>query len=158
MLKNKFAVVTGASSGIGKQIAKDLVINGASIAIISRDEKRLNEAFLEIEKEKISDSQKIIQIALDVSKFSLVENAFQNILKEFERIDILVNNAGITKDNLLMKMTEDEFDSVIDINLKSVYNTCKVVKRPMMKMDKGKIINISSIIGLIGNAGQTNYA
>jgi len=158
MLKNKKAIVTGATSGIGLEIAKDFVKNGCDVAILATNEERLQKAHKELEDLKISDNQKVLSLKVDVSNFKDVNFAIENILKEFSQIDILVNNAGITKDNLLMKMSEEDFDRVIDINLKSVYNTCKVIIRPMMKHRKGKIINISSIIGLIGNAGQSNYA
>ncbi len=98
------------------------------------------------------------RLKVDVSKYVDVEKACLEVIAELGHVDILVNNAGITKDALLMKMSEEDFDRVIDINLKSVYNTCKVLVRPMMKNSKSKIINISSIVGLIGNFGQTNYA
>ncbi|KKK65682.1 hypothetical protein LCGC14_2971690, partial [marine sediment metagenome] len=112
----------------------------------------------ELEDIKVDPNQKIITKKVDVSKYVDVEKACLEVIAELGHVDILVNNAGITKDALLMKMSEEDFDRVIDINLKSVYNTCKVLIRPMMKNSKSKIINISSIVGLIGNFGQTNYA
>jgi len=157
-LKNKKAIVTGASSGIGKEIAKIFVKNGADVAIFATNPERLKQAVKELEDVKIDSNQKILSQKVDVSNFLEVKTAIDEIIKQLGNIDILVNNAGITKDNLLMKMPEYDFDRVIAVNLKSIYNTCKVLIRSMMKNKKSKIINISSIIGLIGNAGQTNYA
>ncbi len=157
-LKNKKAIVTGATKGIGKAIAKVFVKNGADVAVFATNQDRLDKVKKELEDIKIDQSQKIVTKKVDVSKYDQVEQASLEVLKEFSHVDILVNNAGITKDALLMKMSEKDFDRVIDINLKSVYNTCKVLICPMMKNSKSKIINITSIIGLIGNFGQTNYA
>ncbi|NGX55987.1 MAG: 3-oxoacyl-[acyl-carrier-protein] reductase FabG [Candidatus Anoxychlamydiales bacterium] len=158
LLKNKNAIITGASSGIGKQIAKVFIQNGANVAIIATSMERLSQAKKELEDIKKDPNQKIILKDIDVSAYKDVEEKFNEILKEFVHIDILVNNAGITRDNLLLRMKEEDFDRVIAVNLKSIYNTCKVIIRPMMKARKGKIISISSVIGQIGNAGQTNYA
>ncbi|MFA6118836.1 MAG: 3-oxoacyl-[acyl-carrier-protein] reductase [Parachlamydiales bacterium] len=158
LLMNKKALITGASSGIGFEIAKTFIKNGCDIAIFATNKDKLNKAKEELESVKIDGSQKILSKIVDVSNYNDVEKAILEILNEFSNIDILVNNAGITKDNLLMKMSEEDFDRVIAVNLKSIYNTCKVLTRPMIKNKKGKIINISSVIGLIGNAGQANYA
>jgi 3-oxoacyl-[acyl-carrier protein] reductase len=158
LLKNKNAIITGASSGIGKEIAKVFIQNGANVAIIATNLERLTQTKKELEDVKIEKDQKIILKAIDVSSFKDVDEKFSEILNEFSNIDILVNNAGITKDNLLLRMKEEDFDRVIAVNLKSIYSTCKAVIRPMMKAKKGKIINVSSIVGLIGNPGQTNYA
>lgn len=158
LLKNKKAIITGASAGIGKEIAKVFVKNGADVIIFATNPDRIKQAQKELEDIKIDSDQKIISKKVDVSSFIEVETAIAEILQELGNIDILINNAGIAKDNLLMKMSEQDFDRVIAVNLKSIYNTCKVLVRSMMKNKKGKIINISSIIGLIGNAGQTNYA
>ncbi len=158
MLKNKNAIITGASSGIGKEIAKEFVKHGCSVAIFATNDERLKQALKELTDVKVFEDQKIIVKKVDVSIFKDVEVAITEVIHELSSVDILINNAGITKDNLLMKMKEEDFDRVIDINLKSIYNTCKVLIRPMMKQRKGKIINISSIVGLIGNPGQTNYA
>ncbi|MBN2479225.1 MAG: 3-oxoacyl-[acyl-carrier-protein] reductase [Parachlamydiales bacterium] len=158
MLKNKNAIITGASSGIGKAIAKEFVKNGCNVAIFATNEERLKHTVKELEDVKIKADQKIISKKVDVSSFLEVESSIMQVLDEFHTVDILVNNAGITKDGLLMKMSEFDFDRVIAVNLKSVYNTCKILTRPLMKQKKGKIINVSSIIGLIGNAGQSNYA
>ena len=157
-LKNKKVIVTGASQGIGKAIAQAFVKQGSDVAIFATNPDRLKQTLKELEDVKIDQNQKIIAKKVDVSIFDQVETAILELLKEFGHIDILVNNAGITKDNLLLKMSEEDFDRVIAINLKSVYNTCKVLTRPMMKNKKGKIINISSVVGLIGNPGQANYA
>lgn len=153
-LKNKIAVITGGSRGIGKEIAKKLAYNGANIVInyTSKEEEALKT------KEDIENlGAKCIVIKCDVSKSEEVNEMINKTIKEFGRVDILVNNAGITKDNLIMKMKEEDFDKVIDINLKGVFNCTKAVTRPMMKNKYGKIINISSVVGIIGNAGQGNY-
>lgn len=153
-LKNKIAVITGGSRGIGKEIAKKLAYNGANIVInyTSKEEEALKT------KEDIENlGAKCIVIKCDVSKSEEVNEMIDKTIKEFGRVDILVNNAGITKDSLLMKMREEDFDKVIDINLKGVFNCTKAVTRPMMKNKYGKIINISSVVGIIGNAGQGNY-
>lgn len=153
-LKNKIAVITGGARGIGKEIAKKLAYNGANIVInyTSKEEEALKT------KEDIENlGAKCIVIKCDVSKSEEVNEMINKTIKEFGRVDILVNNAGITKDNLLMKMKEEDFDKVIDINLKGVFNCTKAVTRPMMKNKYGKIINISSVVGIIGNAGQGNY-
>jgi 3-oxoacyl-[acyl-carrier protein] reductase len=158
LLKNKKAIVTGASSGIGKEIAKIFVKNGSDVAIFATNLEKIKHTVKELEDIRVESSQKILSKQVDVSNYSEVETAINEILQQLGHIDILVNNAGITKDSLLMKMPEEDFDRVIAVNLKSIYNTCKVLIRSMMKNRKGKIINISSIIGLIGNAGQSNYA
>ncbi len=158
MLKNKKAIITGATAGIGKEIAKEFVKNGADVAIFGTNPERIETTLKELEDLKIDQNQKILVKKVDVSNFSQVNSAVEEIVKEFQNIDILINNAGITKDNLLLRMTEEDWDRVIDVNLKSIYNTSKALARPMMKVRSGKIINISSVVGLIGNAGQANYA
>ena len=158
LLKNKKAIITGATSGIGKDIAKIFVENGADIVIFATNPERIKQTIKELEDVKVETSQKIFSKEVDVSNYQNVEIAIHYAIEQLGHIDILINNAGITKDNLLMKMPEQDFDRVVAVNLKSIYNTCKVLIRSMMKNKKGKIINISSVIGLIGNAGQTNYA
>ncbi|NGX52931.1 MAG: 3-oxoacyl-[acyl-carrier-protein] reductase FabG [Candidatus Anoxychlamydiales bacterium] len=157
-LKNKKAIVTGATRGIGKAIAVAFVKSGVDVAVFATNQDRLNQMQKELEDIKVDPNQRIITKKVDVSKYLEVEKACLDVITEFSHVDILVNNAGITKDALLMRMSEEDFDRVIDINLKSVYNTCKVLVRSMMKNKKSKIINISSIVGIMGNPGQTNYA
>ena len=151
-LKDKVAIVTGASRGIGKSIAEKLANNGCRVVIISRKIEDLNKV-----KDKINSS-KILCYECDTTN----QNKFKEIIKEiydkFGSIDILINNAGITRDKLLLRLNEKEWDEVINVNLKGYYNTIKIVSRYMLKNRSGKIINISSVIGQIGNSGQSNYA
>ena len=151
-LNHKIAVVTGASRGIGKQIAKDLIISGAKVALISRSEKELN-----IVSQEFSKLGKTIPLPLDIKNIEDVKNAIKTIIDKWGKIDILVNNAGVTSDNLLIKMKESEWDHVIDINLKGTFNCIKSVIPHMLKKRSGKIINITSVVGISGNAGQSNY-
>ncbi|AHM56488.1 3-oxoacyl-[acyl-carrier-protein] reductase FabG [Peptoclostridium acidaminophilum DSM 3953] len=153
-LKGKVAVVTGGSRGIGSAIALKLAAAGADIAInYSGSEDRARLLKEEIEK---MGARAIIGKA-DVSSTEDVKAFFELVMNEFGRIDVLVNNAGITKDALIIKMNEEDWDSVINVNLKGVFNCTKAVTRQMMKQRCGKIINISSIVGIAGNAGQGNY-
>jgi len=158
LLQNKKALITGGTSGIGKSIAVLFAKNGADVVIFGTNQERAELAKKEIENARLSDSQKVHFELVDVAKSEPVGKAIQEILKTYGNIDILVNNAGITRDNLLMRMTEEDWDDVVNINLKSVYNTCRSLVRSMMKSKSGKIINVSSVIGLTGNAGQVNYA
>lgn len=158
LLKGKTALITGGTAGIGKEIALVYAQNGANVIILGTNEQRAEKAILEIQAAFVSPEQRCASFLADVSSFLEVEKTLNEVLTSFGQIDILVNNAGITKDNLLMKMSEEDWDSVMDVNLKSVYNTCKTLTRPMMKARAGVVINITSVIGLIGNAGQTNYA
>ncbi len=151
-LNHKIAVVTGASRGIGKQIARDLIISGAKVALISRSEKELN-----IVSQEFSKLGKTIPLPLDIKNIEDVKNAIKTIIDKWGKIDILVNNAGVTSDNLLIKMKESEWDYVIDINLKGTFNCIKSVIPNMLKQRSGKIINITSVVGISGNAGQSNY-
>ncbi len=155
-LKDKAAVITGGTAGIGRDIALAFAKEGAHVAIFGTNAKRAAEV-LELLK-KTYPNQKFISKLADVADKKAIDQALQEILVEFGKIDILVNNAGITKDGLLMKMSEEDWDRVIAVNLKSVYNTCQALVRPMLKARSGKIINISSVVGLNGNAGQANYA
>ncbi len=157
-LKGKSALITGGTAGIGKAIARLYAENGADVAIFGTNRERAEQAFQEMETAKKYPEQKIRFFLVDVSKSKDVEEVIDQLLKDWGKIDILVNNAGITRDGFLMKMSEADWDAVLDINLKSVYNTCKALSRPMMKARCGTIINISSVIGLTGNAGQVNYA
>ncbi len=155
MLTNQNVLVTGGTAGIGKAIALHFAKNGAHVAIFGTNEERGQKVVQEIEE---STSSKVLFIAVDVSNTSQVKEAVDRVVEEFGSLDVLINNAGITRDGLLLRMSEDDWDRVLEVNLKSVYNTCKAAIRPMMKAKKGKIINISSVIGLTGNAGQVNYA
>lgn len=158
LLKGKSALITGGTAGIGKAIALLFAAQGADVAILGTNEQRALQAVKEIEAARISPDQKVVSFLVDVSKSKEVEETVQKVLSSFGKVDILVNNAGITKDNLLMRMSEEDWDTVLQVNLKSVYNTCKSLARSMMKARSGSIINITSVIGLTGNAGQANYA
>lgn len=158
LLKGKKALVTGGTAGIGKAIAALFAEHGADVAIFGTNKERAEQALKEIDAAKADPSQKTASFLLDVSKPKEVDQAVEQLLKEWGSVDILVNNAGITKDNLLMRMSEEDWDQVLNVNLKSVFNLCRSLARPMMKARSGVIINISSVIGLTGNAGQINYA
>ncbi|NRR25609.1 3-oxoacyl-[acyl-carrier-protein] reductase [Bacillus velezensis] len=154
MLNEKTAVVTGASRGIGRAIALDLAKNGCNVVVnYSGNEAKANEVVDEIK----SLGRNAIAVKADVSNSEEVQNMMKEAVAAFSSIDILVNNAGITKDNLLMRMKENEWDDVININLKGVFNCTKAVTRQMMKQRSGRIINVSSIVGVSGNPGQANY-
>lgn len=158
LLKGKKAIVTGGTAGIGKAIASLYTEHGADVAIFGTNQERAEQTVRELEALKQNPEQKILYFLLDVSKSKEVDEAIQKVLAQFGNVDILVNNAGITRDNLLMKMSEEDWDRVLEVNLKSVYNTCRALARPMIKARSGSIINIASVIGIIGNAGQANYA
>ena len=155
MLKGKNAIITGASRGIGREIALTLAENGANIVINYRNYNNEIEALV---KDIEAKGVKIVTVKCDVSNFEEVENLISEAKEKLGPIDILVNNAGITKDGLLMRMKQEDFESVLDVNLKGVFNTTKLITPIMMKQRTGKIINISSVVGLVGNAGQCNYA
>ncbi len=153
--KNKNILVTGASRGIGKRIAEAFALQGANVLLnASRESDHFKAALAEFDKAGYSCAG----YACDVANTAAVKEMFAFAAEKFGSVDILVNNAGITRDMLLMKMSEDEWDMVLDVNLKGVFNCSKACIRPMMKKRWGRIINISSIIGIIGNAGQVNYA
>ena len=154
-LTGQVAVVTGGSRGIGKEIAKKLASFGADVVInyTSKEDEALK-----TKNEIESMGVKCTSIKCDVSKFDEVNQMIDSVVSEFGKIDILVNNAGITKDGLLMRMKEEDFDSVINVNLKGVFNCLKAITPVMVKQKEGKIINLSSVVGLVGNAGQVNYA
>lgn len=158
LLKGKTALITGGTAGIGKAIACLYAQHGAHVVILGTNSERAQLALKEIEASQVDPEQKAAYYLVDVSKSKEIEELIEKLVKEWGKIDVLVNNAGITRDNLLMKMSEEDWDLVVDVNLKSVYNTCKALSRPMMKARSGAIINITSVIGLIGNAGQANYA
>ncbi|WP_304519722.1 3-oxoacyl-[acyl-carrier-protein] reductase [Clostridium estertheticum] len=155
MLKGKTAVVTGASRGIGRAIALKLAKDGANVVVNYRNSV---DAVQEVVKEIEALGVKAFAIQADISSYADVENMIKKSVEEFGSIDILVNNAGITKDGLLMRMKEADFDSVIDINLKGAFNCTRHVAAIMLKQRSGRIINISSVSGLTGNAGQVNYS
>ena len=155
MLEGKVALVTGASRGIGREIAVTLAQKGASVVInYNGSEERAKEVKDEIES--FGGTAKLYQC--NVADFAAVEAMIKEVVKEMGSLDILVNNAGITKDNLIMKMKEEDFDAVMDINLKGAFNTIKHASRQMLKQKSGKIVNISSVSGVLGNAGQANYS
>jgi len=154
MIKNKVALVTGGTRGIGKSIAQVFAANGAKVIFTYHSS---TEAAQEIELWGKDNQYEIYGVQADASKFCDAEKSLSFTLEKFNRLDILVNNAGITRDNLLLRMSEDEFDSVISANLKSVFNYTKCAVKPMMSQRYGRIINISSVVGISGNPGQANY-
>lgn len=155
MLKNKIALVTGAGRGIGREIALTFAREGAIVCINYRGSK---ERAREVKEQIESEGGKAALYPCDVSDFSACEALAKDIIKEYGRVDILVNNAGITRDGLIMKMKEEDFDAVIQTNLKGTFNTIRHLSRYMVKQRSGRIINISSVSGILGNAGQANYA
>ena len=155
MLKGKCAIITGASRGLGKAIALKFASLGANIVLNYRSSEK--EA-IEVENEIKGLGVEVLSVKGDISKLEEVLNLVSVAKERFGNIDIIVNNAGITKDTLLLRMKEEDFDSVIDVNLKGVFNCLKSITPIMVKQKYGKIINISSVVGLTGNAGQVNYA
>ena len=155
LLKGKTAIITGASRGIGKGIAKEFASNGANVAFTFSKSVELAKEF---EKELISLGVKAVAYQSDAANYNDSIELVEKIVKDFDSIDILVNNAGITKDNLLMRMQEEDFNQVIKVNLNSVFNMTKAVQKTMLKQRSGSIINMSSVVGVKGNAGQSNYA
>ncbi len=153
-LSSKCALVTGGGRGIGKEIALRLAASGCDVAISDLDLETANVTAAEIQKL----GRKSIAIKADVSSSADVEAMFNTFLNTFGKIDILVNNAGITRDGLLVRMKESDWDLVLNINLKSAFLCCKEAAKPMMKARSGKIVNIASVVGLMGNAGQANYS
>ena len=155
LLEGKNILITGGSRGIGKSIVEVLFNSGANVGFtFSSSQSAANE----IAKNLNSSSQKCIAYKSDASKLDQCENLVESFLNDFETIDVLINNAGITKDNLLMRMGADDFDKVMEVNLKSVFNMTKACQRVFLKNRKGSIINMSSVVGVKGNAGQSNYA
>lgn len=154
MLESKSVLVTGASRGIGRAIALYFARNGAKVAVnYSGSEAKANEVVEEIK----ANGGTAFAIKADISSSDDVTNMVKTVVNEFGSLDVLVNNAGITRDNLLMRMKEEDWDAVINTNLKGVFLTTKAVTRQMMKQRQGRIINIASIVGVSGNAGQANY-
>lgn len=155
LLEGKNAIITGGSRGIGKGIAEVFAKQGANVAFTYNSSAEAANALAE-ELSKLGVKAKAYQS--NAASFKEADQLVKNVAEDFGSIDILVNNAGITKDNLLMRMSEEDFDKVIEVNLKSIFNMTKAVQRTMLKQRKGSIINMSSVVGVSGNAGQANYA
>lgn len=155
LLAGKKTLVTGASKGIGRSIALKFAKEGADVAFTYLSSVEQAQA---LEEELAAFGGQVLAVRSDASDFEAAQELIAESLKAFGSLDVLVNNAGITKDNLLMRMSEEDFDRVLKVNLNSIFNTTKAVIRPMMKQKAGSIINISSVVGVKGNAGQANYA
>ncbi|WP_411030836.1 3-oxoacyl-[acyl-carrier-protein] reductase [Spongiimicrobium sp. 3-5] len=155
LLEGKNVIITGASRGIGKGIAEVFAAHGANVAFTYSSSEA---PALELEKELKAQGVKAKAYKSNAADFAASETLVSQILEDFGGIDVLINNAGVTRDNLLIRMREEDFDSVIEINLKSVFNMTKAVQRTLLKQRKGSIINMSSVVGVKGNAGQSNYA
>ncbi|MBT4523456.1 MAG: 3-oxoacyl-[acyl-carrier-protein] reductase [Phycisphaerae bacterium] len=152
--ESRVAIVTGASRGIGRAIAMKLASDGFILALIARNKEALEEVQAEIEGNGGQASSHVC----DLGDFSLFAATIESIAEQYGRLDVLVNNAGMTRDGLLLRMSEEDFDSVIDVNLKATFIGCKTAARPMMRGRWGRMINLTSVTGLNGNAGQANYA
>ena len=155
LLEGKTVIITGAARGIGKRIAEVFAKQGANIAFTYINQEEKAKA---LEDELLANGFKVKGYKSDASDFNASQQLVADVLDYFGSVDVLVNNAGITKDGLLMRMTEEDFDKVMDVNMKSVFNMTKAVLRPMLKQRKGSIINMSSVVGVKGNAGQANYS
>ena len=155
LLENKVVIITGASRGIGKSIAEECVNQGAIVVFTYLSSKEKAEA---LEKELSVNGGIVKGFRSDASKFDEAQKLVDDVVEEYGTVDVLVNNAGITRDTLLMRMSEEQWDEVINTNLKSAFNLTKAVQRPMLKARKGSIVNMSSVVGVKGNAGQANYA
>ena len=153
LLEGKVAIVTGGSRGIGAAIVEKFMAEGAKVAFTYRSSAEKANAIV-----SKYDAEHIIALQSDASKYDEAEALIAAVLEKFGQIDILVNNAGITKDTLMLRMSEEHWDNVMEVNLKSVFNVTKHVIKPMMKNRSGSIINMSSVVGVFGNAGQANYA
>ena len=154
MLSGKVAIITGGSKGIGKEIALTLAESGANIVL---NYNQSHQSAEEVASQIQGFGRECLLVKADISKSADVNSMVDQAIKHFGKIDILVNNAGITKDNLIMRMKEEDWDQVIDTNLKSVFLASKAVSRQMMKQRQGRIVNITSVVGVLGNAGQANY-
>ena len=155
LLIGKTAIITGASRGIGRGIAKIFVENGCAVAFTYNSNKVAAD---DLEAELSSEEVKVKGYKSNAANYNETQKLVEDVLKDFGGLDILVNNAGITKDNLLMRMSEEDFDQVIEINLKSIFNMTKAVQRTFLKQRHGSLIHMSSVVGVKGNAGQSNYA
>jgi 3-oxoacyl-[acyl-carrier protein] reductase len=153
--ENRTVLITGASRGIGKSIAEEFAKNGANVAFTYLSSVEKGQA---LEKELGQFGTKIKGYRSDASIFTDAEALVNDVVADFGQIDVLINNAGITRDTLLLRMSEDQWDEVMRVNLKSAFNLTKAISKPMMKAKSGSIINISSVVGVMGNAGQANYA
>jgi len=155
-LKGQVAVVTGASRGIGRSIAMKLASEGADLVLSARGVEGVEAAAAAV-REECPDCR-VLPLGCDVSDWDSVSALIEKTVEEFDRLDFLVNNAGITRDNLVLRMKQEEWDAVIATNLTGVFNTCRQAARQMLRQRSGRIINITSVVGLFGNAGQVNYA
>ena len=155
-LSGQVALVTGASRGIGRSIAGRLASDGADLALIARGQEGLEPVMRELGES--TPGRKILPLACDVANWESVARAVDETLSTFDRVDILVNNAGITRDNLLLRMKEEDWDEVLATNLKGTFIACRLVARQMLRQRRGRIVNITSVVGLVGNAGQSNYS
>ncbi|PQB04447.1 3-oxoacyl-[acyl-carrier-protein] reductase [Aureitalea marina] len=155
LLEGKTAIITGGSRGIGKGIVEAYARHGAQVAFTYNSSA---EAAEEIASEASAQGVKVKAYKSNAADYEQAQELISQVLEDFGQIDIVINNAGITKDNLLMRMSEEDFDKVVEVNLKSVFNMTKAVQRTMLKQRAGSIINMSSVVGVKGNAGQTNYA
>lgn len=154
-LDEKVALVTGGARGIGEAIARELAVQGADLAVADVNQENVEETAKILAAET---GKQVLPLKMDVSNFTEVEEGIKKIVDKYGHLDILVNNAGVTRDGLLMRMQEQDWDLVLKINLKGTFNCIKAVTRPMMKQRCGRIINIASVVGLTGNAGQANYS
>jgi 3-oxoacyl-[acyl-carrier protein] reductase len=153
-LAGRIAIVTGASRGIGRAIARRLAADGADVAVVARSVDALGE----VRDEVAALGRRCSVQSVDVADGEAVRESVQRVVAELGRLDILVNNAGITRDGLLMRMSDEDWDAVIDVDLKGVFHFCRAAVRTLSKSPSGRIVNVSSIVGIIGNAGQANYA
>jgi len=155
LLENKTALITGASRGIGRGIAQSFVAHGCAVAFTYSSNQ---EAAEELVKELSTEGVQVKAYQSNAADFDAAQQLVEDVLTDFGKLDVLINNAGITKDNLLMRMGEEDFDQVIEVNLKSVFNMTKAVQRTFLKQRSGSLIHMSSVVGVKGNAGQANYA
>jgi 3-oxoacyl-[acyl-carrier protein] reductase len=155
LLQNKIAIVTGGGRGIGRAIVTEFINEGADVIIF---DKVFPDDINSYVSEQTAKGRKVALKSVDVTKTNDVQNVCDEVVKEFGKIDVLVNNAGITRDKLMIRMSEEDWDAVINVNLKGAFNAIKAVSRVMAKQRSGKIVNISSVVGVMGNAGQTNYS
>ena len=155
-LKGQVAIVTGASRGIGRAIAAELASEGANLVLTARGVEGVEAAAAALAEDH--PAGRFLPVGCDVSSWDSVSELIDRTVEEFDKIDFLVNNAGITRDNLVMRMKKEEWDDVLAANLTGVFNTCRLAARQMLRQRSGRIVNITSVVGLLGNAGQVNYA